>query len=117
MKGNTMTDAQERPATTRRAAIPTTGLPAQNEHGLYAAPGVQSYGLVEPAVIESELVIEKEGFLSLGVRRVLYLAGLAGAALAPVLAVTHPEYAAGIVAGSGVLTAAALGTALANPSR
>jgi hypothetical protein len=67
--------------------------------------------------VSSELVSESDSFLSLGVRRVLYLAGLAGAALAPVLAVTHPEYAAGIVAGSGVLTAAALGTALANPSR
>lgn len=70
----------------------------------------------EPPTVELGEV-EREGFLSLGVRRVLYLAGLAGAAIAPVLAVTHPEYAAGIVAGSGVLTAAALGTALANPSR
>ncbi len=70
-----------------------------------------------PTVTAELGTVEREGFLSLGVRRVLYLAGLAGAALAPVLAVTHPEYAAGIVAGSGVLTAAARGTALANPSR
>lgn len=67
--------------------------------------------------VEAELVAEPDGFMPLGIRRGLYILGLAGAAIAPVLAVTHPEYAAGIVAGSGVLTAAALGTALANPSR
>ena len=72
----------------------------------------------EPVVeVVSELHAEPSPFLSLGVRRVLYLAGLAGAAIAPVLAVTMPEYAAAIVAGAGVLNAAALGTALANPSR
>lgn len=71
----------------------------------------------EPLEATVELVAEPDGFMPLGIRRALYILGLAGAAIAPVLAVTHPEYAAGIVAGSGVLTAAALGTALANPSR
>lgn len=56
-------------------------------------------------------------FLPLGVRRVLYVVALAGAAVAPVIAVTQPEYAGAIVTGSSVLSAAALGTALANPSR
>ncbi len=57
------------------------------------------------------------GFLSLGVRRVLYIVAIAVTAIAPVLAVTRPEYAAAIVAGAGVLNTAALGTALANPAR
>nr|WP_278101888.1 hypothetical protein [Microbacterium proteolyticum] len=56
-------------------------------------------------------------FLPLPVRRVLYVLGLAAAVTAPVLAVSAPEYAAAIVTGAGILNAAALGTALANPSR
>lgn len=73
--------------------------------------------LTDREPLTAELVYEPNQFLPLGVRRVLYVVSLAGTAIAPVLAVTNPEYAAAIVAGSGVLNAAALGTALANPSR
>lgn len=70
-----------------------------------------------------EFTTELEGvalapdFLPLAFRRVLYVLGLAGAVAAPVLAVTSPDYAVAIVTASGLLTAAALGTALANPSK
>ncbi len=56
-------------------------------------------------------------FLPLGARRVLYVLGLAGAVAAPVIAVTDPSYAAAVVTAAGILNAAALGTALANPPR
>lgn len=56
-------------------------------------------------------------FLPLAARRVLYVMGLAGAVVAPVVAVTQPDYAAAIVSAAGILTAAAIGTALANPPR
>lgn len=56
-------------------------------------------------------------FLPLPVRRVLYVLALVGAVGAPILAVSNPEYAAAVVTGAGILNAAALGTALANPSR
>lgn len=56
-------------------------------------------------------------FLPLPVRRVLYIGALVGAVAAPVIAVTSPDYAAAIITGSSVLSAAALSTALANPSK
>lgn len=66
-----------------------------------------------------ELVAEPASppeFLPLAARRVLYVAGLLGAVAAPILAVSQPDYAAAIVAGAGLLSSAALGTALANPT-
>lgn len=56
-------------------------------------------------------------FLPLATRRVLYVLGLASAVVAPVLAISQPEYAAAVVTAGGILQAAALGTALANPPR
>jgi small neutral amino acid transporter SnatA (MarC family) len=77
-------------------------------------------GTVEPAgIVYEELTAEPAAppeFLPLAARRVLYILGLVAAVGAPILAVTHPDYAAAIVAGGGLLTTAALGTALANPS-
>lgn len=70
----------------------------------------------EPTILEGEL-IESEAFLPLAFRRALYVASLVGAVVAPVLAVSQPDYAAAIATGSGVLAAAAAGAALANPRR
>lgn len=70
---------------------------------------------VYETVLEGEIVTET--FLPLTARRVLYVLSLAAAVVAPVLAVTAPEYAAAIVTASGVLAAAAGATALANPRR
>jgi hypothetical protein len=69
----------------------------------------------EPAVVE--LVAEPDPFLPLAARRVLYVAGLAAVVVAPILAVQFPDYAAAVLAAGAPLTAAALGTALANPKR
>lgn len=78
----------------------------------------QEYATLEmPPVFTDVLVADSSQFLPLPVRRVLYVLALAGFVTAPVLAVTAPEYAAAIVTGAGVLGTAALGTALANPSR
>ena len=60
---------------------------------------------------------EPERFLPLGVRRVLYVIALAAFAAGPVLAVTHPEYGTAIITSGNVLGTAAIGTALANPTR
>lgn len=60
---------------------------------------------------------EESHFLPLVARRVLYVIGLIGAVAAPIVAVTNPEYAGAIVTASSLLSAAALGTALANPTR
>jgi hypothetical protein len=70
-----------------------------------------------PAEISTELVADSSTFLPLAARRVLYVLALAGAAAAPVLALSSPELATAIVTAAGVLNVAALGTALANPSR
>ena len=56
-------------------------------------------------------------FLPLAARRVLYVIALLGMAAAPVVAVSNPEYAGAILTAAGALNVAALGTALANPSR
>lgn len=58
-----------------------------------------------------------EPFLSLSVRRVLYLLGLAALVAAPTVGVNFPEYADAINVAGNLLGAAALGTALANPTR
>ncbi|MFI8633986.1 hypothetical protein ACIGEP_15485 [Microbacterium sp. NPDC077663] len=71
----------------------------------------------EPVTYEAELVGEGDAFLPLAFRRALYVASLVGAVVAPVLAVSQPDYAAAIATGSGVLAAAAAGAALANPRR
>lgn len=72
---------------------------------------------LEPIEYGTAELVSDGGFLPLPVRRVLYVLSLAGSVAAPVLAVSSPEYAAAIVTAAGVLSAAALGTALANPSR
>jgi hypothetical protein len=56
-------------------------------------------------------------FLPLAARRVLYVIALVGMAAAPVVAISQPDYAGAILTAAGVLNVAALGTALANPSR
>ena len=72
----------------------------------------------EPEVLTAELIEEgSAAFLPLAARRVLYVLALAGAAAAPVVALSHPELATAIITAAGVLNVAALGTALANPSR
>jgi len=48
---------------------------------------------------------------------VLYLAGLTALVLAPSVGVNFPEYAQAIETAGNLLGAAALGTALANPTR
>lgn len=58
-----------------------------------------------------------EPFLSLGTRRVLYIVGLAALVVAPTVGVNFPEYAQAIETAGNLLGAAALGTALANPTR
>ncbi len=83
----------------------------------FEAAQVEQSDETMPAFAEAVLVDERPEFLPLAVRRVLYVLSLAGSVAAPVLAVTSPEYAAAIVTGAGILNAAALGTALANPSR
>ncbi|RZU66741.1 hypothetical protein EV379_3107 [Microterricola gilva] len=55
-------------------------------------------------------------FLPLSVRRGLYLVALAAAVAAPFVAIAAPEYAPPVVTASSILAAAAVGTALANPS-
>lgn len=78
---------------------------------------LDEYQTLEPVEFGEVEFIDRPEFLPLAVRRVLYVLALAGNVAAPVLAISAPEYAAAIVTGSAVLGAAALGTALANPSR
>ena len=66
---------------------------------------------------EAEFVSSGDQFLPLTGRRVLYVLGLAGLAIAPVLAVTNPDYAVAVTSSATLLGTAALGTALANPTR
>ena len=86
-------------------------------------PGeIATYAAADPGEIATyaaaELVVEPApAFLSLPTRRVLYVAGLAAVVISPILAVQFPEYAAAVLSAGAPLTAAALGTALANPSR
>jgi len=58
-----------------------------------------------------------EPFLNLATRRVLYIVGLAALVVAPTVGVNFPEYAQAIETAGNLLGAAALGTALANPTR
>lgn len=69
-----------------------------------------------PQYAELEAVDTAPEFLTLPIRRVLYVSALVGAVAAPILAVTQPEYAAAIITGSSILTTAAVGGALASPS-
>lgn len=55
-------------------------------------------------------------FLPLGVRRVLYILGLVALVAAPVIGVEFPDYETAITTGGNLLGAAAIGTALANPT-
>ncbi|AMB58231.1 hypothetical protein [Microterricola viridarii] len=55
--------------------------------------------------------------LGLTGRRVLYALSILGAVAAPFVAVGAPEWAPAVVTATGVLTVAAGGAALANPSR
>ncbi len=63
------------------------------------------------------LEAEKDEFLPLAWRRVLYILGLAALVVAPTIAVEFAAYGAAITTAGNLLGAAALGTALANPSR
>lgn len=76
-----------------------------------------AYAAAEPVMLEAAVFESSPAFLTLGVRRVLYVAGLAAVVVAPILAVQFPDYAAAVLAAGTPLTAAALGTALANPTR
>lgn len=71
----------------------------------------------EAREVFAEVIYDDGHFLPLAARRVIYVLALAGNVVAPVLAVTNPEYAAAIVTAASTLSAAAAGTALANPSR
>ena len=86
---------------------PTTRAEAREQFVPYLAAGPTYELTAEPA----------EPFLSLTVRRVLYLAGLTALVLAPSVGVNLPEYAQAIETAGNLLGAAALGTALANPTR
>lgn len=65
----------------------------------------------------AEIVTEREDFLPLNVRRVLYLAGLAALVVAPLISVQAGDYGDAIATAGNLLGAVGLGTALANPSR
>lgn len=96
---------------------PTTPQRYPNGPQRYPA-AVASTPLDDVELASVELVAESgPAFLPLAARRVLYVLALAGAAAAPVLALSSPELATAIVTAAGVLNVAALGTALANPSR
>lgn len=71
----------------------------------------------EPIEFTTELVAQPDGFLPLNLRRGLYLFGIAAVVVAPIVAVTFPEYGDGIMTGGQLLAGIGLGTALANPSR
>lgn len=92
--------------------------PRRYPNGPRRYPDATPAAFAEPVEYELELgSVEPAGFLPLVVRRALYLAGLAGAVAAPIVAVTSPEYATAILSAAGVLEVAALGVALGNPSR
>lgn len=88
--------------------------PRRYPNGPRRYPDATPAAFAEPVELGS---VEPAGFLPLVVRRALYLAGLAGAVAAPIVAVTSPEYATAILSAAGVLEVAALGVALGNPSR
>ena len=71
----------------------------------------------EPVSFTDELTSASADFLPLNVRRILYVIALVGAVVAPGVAIVAPEWSAAIMTASSTLAAAALGTALANPSR
>lgn len=75
-----------------------------------------AYGVSYAATAELVAGEQSPAFLPLGTRRVLYVVALAATVVAPVLAISAPEYAAAIVTAGGTLQVAALGTALANPA-
>lgn len=78
---------------------------------VYAEPdeAVEQVVIIQPA--------EPEQFLPLPVRRTLYVVALIMSVVAPVVALLHPDLAPALVAGAGLLNAAAVGTALANPTK
>lgn len=67
--------------------------------------------------VVAELQSSPADFLPLGIRRGLYLLGLAALVIAPSVAVQFPEYGDAITTAGNLLGAAGLGTALANPTR
>ncbi len=76
--------------------------------------------LTAPELSDQIVTLEETSdpaFLPLGVRRVLYIIGLAALVVAPTIGVNAPEYAQAITTAGNLLGVAALGTALANPSR
>lgn len=72
----------------------------------------------EQAEISHELIVDPgTQFLPLPARRAAYVVALLLVAAAPIIAVSAPDYAAAILAAAAPLEAAALGVALANPTR
>jgi hypothetical protein len=76
-----------------------------------AAPDTTAAAVVQPAPAPAP------EFLPLPIRRGGYVVALLLVVAAPIVAVSSPEYAAAILAAAAPLEAAALGLALANPSR
>lgn len=97
----------QKPATRAEAAAAVETLhAAEATIGAYTLP-----------TTEVTLTDGPEPFLSLGIRRVLYIVGLAALVVAPTVGVNFPDYAEAITTAGNLLGAAALGTALANPTR
>ncbi len=71
----------------------------------------------ELGILADVIYAEPGEFMPLPVRRVLYLVGLAALIVAPSIAVEFPAYGQAIETAGNLLGAAALGTALANPTR
>jgi hypothetical protein len=70
-----------------------------------------------PTYQTSLLEVDRPEFLPLGIRRTLYLVGLAALVAAPFAAVQFPDYGSAFTTVGNLLGAVGLGTALANPSR
>jgi hypothetical protein len=84
----------------------------------YPAPAIREVAMRELEPIEAELVeAGVPDFLPLVGRRAAYVAALLLVVAAPIVAVSSPDYAAAILAAAAPLEAAALGVALANPTR
>ena len=71
----------------------------------------------DPPLTRREIAAGAPELLSLPIRRVLYLVGLAALVVAPVVTVHAADYGNAIAAAGNLLGAVALGTALAHPTR
>lgn len=89
-----------------------------NDRGRVGAQGRPYAYVGEPAEASVELVADPEPeFLPLNVRRVLYVIALGALVAAPSIAVELPAYGSAIESAGNLLAIAAVGTALANPTR